>query len=104
MDFNNVYIGLAVVGVVKFIDLVADSDYRSASKIVAATAVGALIGHYVDYASLDAFKGGLSGLVGSGIVTVASYRGSKSAVQVDQANIIKTESINEGTKVSSRTK
>ncbi len=93
MDFNNIYIGLAVVGIVKFIDLIFNRDYRSASKIAAATVVGALIGNYIDYANLDAFKGALTGLAGSGIITAASYLGSRSAVQVDTANIIKTESV-----------
>ena len=100
MDFNNIYITLAVVGVIKLIDCISDADYKSAAKIAGATIVGALIGHYVSYVELDGFKGALFGLSASGLITAASYLGSRSAVQVDKANVINTETLTEGKKKS----
>lgn len=93
MDFNNMYITLAVIAVVKLIDAIFAEDWKTVSKIIGAGAVGALIGNYVSYVELDAFKGALFGLSGAGLITAASYLGSRSAVEVNKADIIKTETV-----------
>jgi hypothetical protein len=88
----------AVIGVVKIYTALTEADYSTAGKIAVAGITGALFAPFV--ADVTWFIGMLIGFSASGVVTTASYFGSRSAVQVDKANVIQTESVNAASKTS----
>lgn len=88
----------AVIGVVKIYTALTESDYPTAGKIAVAGITGALFAPFVT--DVTWFIGMLIGFSASGVVTTASYFGSRSAVQVDRANVIQTESVNADSKTS----
>ena len=92
----------AVIGIVRIYTALTEADYPTAGKVAIAGIAGALFAPFVT--EVTWFIGMLIGFSASGVVTTASYFGSRSAVQVDKANVINTETLNEGTKVSSRKK
>lgn len=67
-------ISLSVVGTMEFIKRLFDKDFKTASIILGASVVGALVGHSLGSTWL---VGALMGLGGSGIITTASYIGGK---------------------------
>ena len=80
----------AVIGIVRIYTAIVEKDYHTAGKIAVAGAAGALFAPFV--VDINWFTGMLIGFSASGVVTTASYFGSRSAVQVDRANVINTES------------
>lgn len=81
----------AVIGVVRIYTAITELDYQTAGKVAIAGLAGALFAPFV--AEVTWFIGMLIGFSASGVVTAASYFGSRSAVEVDKANIINTESV-----------
>lgn len=67
---ESLFVPLAVVAVVKLIDLISERDFASASKIVAAALIGASAG-LLGVENLNVFTGIQAGLMASGIVTTA---------------------------------
>lgn len=84
-------LSFAIIGVVRIYTALTELDYETAGKVAIAGLAGALFAPFVT--EVTWFIGMLIGFSASGVVTTASYFGSRSAVQVDTANIIKTESV-----------
>lgn len=92
-------LSFAIIGVVRIYTALAEQDYNTAGKVAIAGLAGALFAPFV--ADVTWFIGMLIGFSASGVVTTASYFGSKSAVQVDKANVINTETLtNEDSKTT----
>ena len=85
----------AVIGIVRIYTAIVEQDYSTAGKIAVAGVAGALFAPFVT--EVTWFMGMLIGFSASGVVTTASYFGSRSAVQVDKANVINTETLTEST-------
>lgn len=83
----------AVIGTTRIYIAIVEKDYSTAGKIVVAGIAGALFAPYVT--DVTWFIGMLIGFSASGVVTAASYFGSHSAVQVDKANVVQGETINQ---------
>lgn len=81
----------AVIGIVRIYSALTELDYVTAGKVAVAGAAGAIFAPFV--ADVTWFIGMLIGFSASGVVTTATYFGAKSAVEVDTANIIKTETV-----------
>jgi hypothetical protein len=81
----------AVIGMVRIYTAIINQDYETAGTIVVAGAAGALFAPFVT--EVTWFMGMLIGFSASGVITTASYFGSCSAVQVDKANVINTETL-----------
>lgn len=62
--------GFAIIGTVELVKRLFSKDYQSATIIVGAAIVGALVGPQV---GLTWLAGAIMGLQGSGIITTASY-------------------------------
>ena len=91
----------AVIAIVRIYTAIVEKDYHTAGKVIVAGAAGAIFAPFV--ADVVWFIGMLIGFSASGVITTASYFGSRSAVQVDKANVINTETLTEGkTKSSSK--
>lgn len=88
----------AVIGIVKIYTALTEGDLETAGKIAIAGLAGALFAPFVT--EITWFMGMLIGFSASGVVTTASYFGSRSAVQVDKANLIQTETLTNETKTS----
>ncbi len=76
---------------VRIYTAIINQDYETAGTIVVAGAAGALFAPFVT--EVTWFMGMLIGFSASGVITTASYFGSCSAVQVDKANVINTETL-----------
>ena len=81
----------AVIGIVKIYTSLIRADFETAGTVAIAGLAGALFAPFVS--EVTWFMGMLIGFSASGVVTTASYFGSRSAVEVDTANVIKTESV-----------
>ena len=81
----------AVIGIVKIFTSLLREEYETAGTVAIAGLAGALFAPFV--ADVTWFMGMLIGFSASGVITTASYFGSRSAVQVDKANVINTESL-----------
>lgn len=84
-------LSFAIIGIVRIYTALIEQDFKTAGKIAVAGAAGAFFSPAVTDVSL--FMGMLIGFSASGVVTTASYFGSRSAVEVDTANVIKTETV-----------
>ncbi len=78
----------AVIGIVRIYTAIIEEDYHTAGKVVVAGLAGALFAPFVT--EITWFMGMLIGFSASGVITTASYFGSKSAVNVDKADTINT--------------
>jgi hypothetical protein len=90
------WLTLAIIGIVKIYSSLTERDYKAAGKIAVAAISGALLIPFAAEAigmTAHWFVGMLVGFSGAGVITTAPYIGSRSAVQVDKANVINTESI-----------
>ncbi len=84
-------LSFAIIGVVRIYTALTELDYETAGKVAIAGLAGALFAPFVT--EVTWFMGMLIGFSASGVVTTASYFSSRSAVQVDKANVINTETL-----------
>ncbi len=83
-------LSFAITGFVKLVDSLFDGDYRAASKIAVSAVAGSFLSQFI---GLDWFTGLVIGFSASGVITTLSYLGSRSAVQVDKANVVNSETV-----------
>ncbi len=87
----------AVIGFVTLYKAIYKQDWETAGIIIVAGAAGAILSPFVPVKDgieqITWFIGMLIGFAGSGVITTASYFGSKSAVQVDKANVVNSETV-----------
>lgn len=69
---ENIFLSVAIVAVVKLIDLVKDHDYASALKIILAAIIGGAVGS-LRIQGLDVVSGIVTGLTASGLVTASKF-------------------------------
>ena len=84
-------LSFAIIGIVRIYTALIEQDYETAGKVAIAGLTGALFAPFVT--EVTWFIGMLIGFSASGVVTTASYFGSRSAVEVDKADVINTETL-----------
>ena len=84
-------LSFAIIGIVRIYTALTEQDYETAGKVAIAGLAGALFAPFVT--EVTWFIGMLIGFSASGVVTTASYFGSRSAVRVDKADVINTETL-----------
>lgn len=69
---ESIFLSVAIVAVVKLVDLLKDHNYSSALKIVLAAVVGGAVGAF-HIQGLDIVSGIQAGLFASGLVTTTKF-------------------------------